>query len=281
VPRAPLGAFAAEHLVKQARAGKVTRDWLAVAEVFLRRAIEYFGVDRELDTISVIDVHRWALHLASTPTPCGRMLTAGSVRHHLNCLSNLYQRAQSESVVATGYNPVAAMLEKPAGARKEARWFEPPDVALLLESARTLPTNKQPDALPASFTHPLLAMFALTGARSADILGLEVADVSFDRRTVTFRPNAWRRLKTLRSARVVPLWPQLAEILGPYLLTRPPSRPLFRSFLTGTEAMLTDWRKTLDRNRCARRLASRDVRTKAFRHPIVPRGSGHWMPVTR
>src|SRR5688500_18704587 len=176
VPRAPLGAFAAEHLVKQAWAGKVTRDWLAVAEVFLRRAIEYFGVDRELDTISVIDVHRWALHLASTPTPCGRMLTAGSVRHHLNCLSNLYQRAQSESVVATGYNPVAAMLEKPAGARKEARWFEPPDVALLLESARwfeppdvalllesarTLPTNKQPDALPASFTHPLLAMFAL------------------------------------------------------------------------------------------------------------------------
>jgi hypothetical protein len=41
--------------------------------------------------------------------------------------------------------------------------------------------------------------------------------VSFDRKTITFRPNAHRRLKTGTSARVVPLWPQLEEILRAYV----------------------------------------------------------------
>jgi integrase len=41
------------------------------------------------------------------------------------------------------------------------------------------------------------------------VIGLEVDDVGFERRTVTFRPNARRgRLKGATSWRVVPLWPQ-------------------------------------------------------------------------
>ena len=52
----------------------------------------------------------------------------------------------------------------------------------------------------------MIATFLLTGARSAEVLGLEVADISFDRQTVTIRPHEGRRLKTLTSARVVPLW---------------------------------------------------------------------------
>ena len=70
-------------------------------------------------------------------------------------------------------------------------------------------------ALP--FAYPLLATFLLTGGRESEILGLEVGDVSFARQTVTFRVNQHRRLKTRGSERVVPLWPQLAEILQPYL----------------------------------------------------------------
>jgi hypothetical protein len=45
------------------------------------------------------------------------------------------------------------------------------------------------------------------------VFGLELDDVSFDRKTVTFRPNEFRRLKTQTSWRVVPLFPQLEEIL--------------------------------------------------------------------
>lgn len=83
----------------------------------------------------------------------------------------------------------------------------------------------------------MLATFLLTGGRQAEVLGLEVADVSFDRGTVTFRPNTWRRLKTQTSHRVVPLWPQLRAILERYLASRPPGRLLFPSYRTGRECM--------------------------------------------
>src|SRR5262245_25568113 len=56
----PLAAYAADHLVKKAQAGKVTRDWLDVSAVFLKRAVEYFGSDRDLASISTEDVEAWA-----------------------------------------------------------------------------------------------------------------------------------------------------------------------------------------------------------------------------
>jgi integrase len=154
-----------------------------------------------------------------------------------------------------------------AGVRREARWLEVPNAALLLQSARTLVAlTTQRDALPTPFAHALLATFLLTGARSSEVLGLEVSDVSFDRGTVTIRPNGWRRLKTLTSARVVPLWPQLEAILRPSIFSRPPTTLLFPSFVTGREAMLNDWRKTLDRIAVRARWTPGEVRSKAFRH---------------
>jgi integrase len=71
--------------------------------------------------------------------------------------------------------------------------------------------------------------------------------VSLDRRTVTFRPNAHRRLKTGTSARVVPLWPQLEEILKAFLFQGgdAPHGLLFPS-PAGPDAMLKDFRKVLD-----------------------------------
>jgi integrase len=278
-----LAPYAAEHLQKKARAGKVTRGWMEMAELFLRRAIAFLGAERDLESIGVADVQAWAAHLATLParpdrrkTPPGkelplqpiRTMTSGSVRHTLNALSNLYRRAQAEGRVLPGFNPVAAMLEKPSGVRREARWLEVPEASLLLESARTLPSAapQLKDALPAETAHALIATFLLTGGRSAEILGLEVADVSFDRRTVTFRLNDWRRLKTLKSARVVPLWPQLAEILQPFVFGRPPSRLLFPSFVTGREAMLTDWRGTLDRVAERAGWKRGEIRSRMFRH---------------
>ena len=70
----------------------------------------------------------------------------------------------------------------------------------------------------------MLATVLLTGGRRAEVLGLKVADISFDHRTVRFRRNSSRgRLKTRTSQRTVPLWPQLEEILRPYVFS--PDRP--------------------------------------------------------
>jgi integrase len=118
----------------------------------------------------------------------------------------------------------------------------------LLEAVRTYRPARPDLALP--FLYPLVATYLLTGGRRLEVLGLEVSDISFERRTVTFRPNDWRRLKTRTSQRTVPLWPQLSEILTAYLSARtadevlngqPTRRLLFPGVGEAGETMVTDF----------------------------------------
>lgn len=274
---AALAAFASDHLVKKSRAGRVTAGWLEETEHHLNRAIAHFGAERELSTITVADVTQWASELLES-RPSGRRrptMSPGTARHHLNALSNLYRRAQAEGCVVPGYNPVAAMLEKPVGRRREAEWFEVPDAALFLEAARRYTAAPGRDDAPAKSTaqprdpaaYALVATFLLTGGRESEVLGLEVGDVSFDRKTITMRQNDWRRIKTLTSFRTVPLWPQLEEILRPYVFgARPPGQLLFPSFRTGREAMRVDCRKLLDAIAVRAGWQVGEIRSKRFRH---------------
>lgn len=84
-----------------------------------------------------------------------------------------------------------------------------------------------------------------------EAFGIEVEDVDFGQRVIRIHPNSWRRLKTPRSTRLVPLWPQLANLLSDYLakygarlnrLLFPSERLLAR----GKEGMITDSNKMLD-----------------------------------
>lgn len=92
---------------------------------------------------------------------------------------------------------------------------------------------------------------------------------------MTFRPNEWRRLKTATSARVVPLWPQLREILTAYLSARtagivlhdtPASTLLFPSFRTGSEGRLVELRKIFDRVAVRGGWKAGEIRSRALRH---------------
>ncbi len=235
-----LGTFAADHLVAKKVAGLVTEGWLVQAERHLTRAVAHFGTDRDLSTIGVKDVRGWDAALQA------RGLGGASRRHHLNTLSNMYARAAAEGYVVPAYNPVAALAEKPSANRVEAKWLEVPDAALLLRAAETYTPKRDDIALP--FAFPLIGTFLLTGGRRAEVLGLEVDDVSLERATVTFRPNRWRRLKTATSARTIRLWPQLATMLKAYFPLREhlgPGTLLFPSF-TPEEHMVTDTRKLLN-----------------------------------
>jgi integrase len=283
----PLALAARDHLVAKRKAGKVTEQWLAATEGFLRRAVDFFGADRELDSIRPGDVRAFVAHLSTLPSRTDRRkprprkrqlparpvvtMSAYTVRAHLFALSNLYRRAQESEQVPLGYNPVAVLMEKPAIIRKEARWLEVHEGALLLESARTVPTvvTAAGEGWGRELAYPFVTTFLLTGGRLAEVLGLELDDVSFDRKTITFRPNGWRRLKTQGSWRVVPLWPQLESILrawvfGPRLELG--GRLLFPSFVSGSEAMLVETRKLLDR--VAERVGWKrgEIRHRVFRH---------------
>jgi integrase len=144
---------------------------------------------------------------------------------------------------------------------RAARW---PLGSPCCESARTYQPKREDLAL--SFSYPRLATFLLTGGRRAEVLGLEVSDVGFDRKTVTFRPSMWRRLKTASSFRTVPLWPQLEEILRPYVFDRPPSRLLFPSYVARHEAMVSDFRKPFDVIAARAGWKPGEITPKQFRH---------------
>ncbi len=249
-----LAPYAQLHLEAKLRSGKVTEQWLASTQRHLERAVAFFGAERELASIGVVEVRKWIELLRQTPSRKGGSLTDGVARHHLNSLSNLYRRAGGEGVVLPGFNPAAAVMEKPSAApRHEAQWLEVPDATLLLEATQRQQLRRADLAVP--YLHELVATFLLTGGRRLEVFGLEVSDVNFERKTVTFRPNRWRRLKTPGSHRVVPLWPQLEAILRPYLNRRAGEEImegqaarvlLFPSPKPGPEQMLWNFQKALD-----------------------------------
>jgi integrase len=233
--------------------------------------VAFFGSERRLGAITTDHVLEWIDWLRQVKTPGGGTLSEGSVRHHLNALSNLYRRAQRRRYVAPEYNPVALLdpNEKPAAPPSETRCLEVPEAALLLEVARTYPAKKHEPEM--ALAYPLIAAFLLTGGRAKEVLGLRLQDVSTDRRTVTFRPNEFhegQRLKTKGSTRTVPLWPQLAEILTPLLDQRAieGGRLLFRSpHITDREAPITDLRDLLDRVAVRAGWQKGEIRTRPFR----------------
>ncbi len=260
-----LAEFAAEHLVDKAENEDITNTWLEVSERRLRAAVEFFGADRELSSIRPSDVKKWMAWIRDHNRGKGnRPIAAGTVRHYLNTLSNLYRTAQEEEAVPPGYNPVGALKVKPTGRRHEAGWFEVHEAALILEAARTFRSSRPRLAVP--FAYPLIACYLLTGGRKAEVLGLQTDDVSFDRKTVAFRSNKWRRLKTERSARVVPMWPQLAEILGHYVATTPPRQLLFPAHRDNQEQMVWSVDKTLDAIAACIGLERAAIRAQMFRN---------------
>jgi integrase len=209
---ATLKEYASRHLVLKAKSGRVTPSHIGELETRLERACEFFGSDRDLASISVDDVQAFTDWLQKLPNGHGGTLGAGTVRHYLNALSNLYRRAVSERRVPAGHNPVQHLMDKPSGQPEEAKWLEVHEAALLLEAARRYkPPSHYRD--PIQFMHALIGTFVLTGGRTREVLGLEVSDISFDRKTVRFRPLAHRRIKTQAGWRTIPLWPQLEEIL--------------------------------------------------------------------
>ena len=135
-----------------------------------------------------------------------------------------------------GYNPVGGLYRKPSIVNKRQRtdeFFEIDEAARFLDAARRLDLH-----------HVLIATYLLTGGRRNEVFGLLVSDIDFDNELVRIQPKQHRRLKRMWSERAVPLWPQLEEILRPYVdgLDRSGDELLFPS---QTGEMITDLRKPL------------------------------------
>jgi integrase len=246
------------HLVMKAK-GETSDSHMFDLESRLRLALEFFGRERDPRTIDSGEVRAWSEDLAKNGTR-----KPGTVRHYLNALSGVYGRAREGQYVSPGYNPVADLMEKPTGYRKEpAKFFEVAEATLLLEAARVV-QERDRGANAAPGLYAIIATFLLTGGRFSEVVGLDVDDVSFDRGLVRFRPNAHRRLKTQTSVRTVPLWPQLREALQLHVFERGNVSGLL--FPGAGGHMIGDIRKSLDKMGTLCGMDAGEVRTRAFRH---------------
>ncbi|HSH44555.1 MAG TPA: tyrosine-type recombinase/integrase [Longimicrobiales bacterium] len=251
-----------QHIRRKRAAGQTSEGHMVDLKQRLRVAVEYFGAERDPRTIEAEDVRKWVEVLASTPNGRGGTLAPVTQRNYLFALSGVFRRAQEGGYVPPGYNPVAALVEKPrAQPTRESDFFEVPEAALILEAARAMEKRAHGNATP--HLHAIVATFLLTGGRKSEVLGLDVEDVSFDRRKIHFRPNAHRGLKTRTSHRMVPLWPQLEEILRAHVFGSgaPRAGLLFPSRADG---MIGNLQKSLDE--VAKLAGVEALKTRALRH---------------
>jgi len=117
--------------------------------------------------------------------------------------------------------------------------------------------------------YPLVATAALTGIRKAELLGLMVDDVDLHLNKIFVRPNHHRPLKTKRATRTVPIWPQLRDILLPYINERSGELDelLFPSHRSDDDVMLDNVDGSLDK--IGRRAGIEVPRLHTFRHSYV------------
>ena len=264
------------------RDAKQTQWMRAVA---LYRAGEFFG-DKALWEIKPRDVEAWSKKLRTNAGPTSgkkvreydEALKPQSVLNHLHALSALFKRASQAGVFGDvlEYNPVR-VADKPAREVRDddtARWLEVHEAALLLEAARLVRYKSRGAWAVNDMIYPIVATMLLTGGRAKEVLGLLVDDVDLENGKVHFRPNLFRdKLKTETSKRTVPLWPQLRDILTPYLEERKrvvgetnPALLFPSTNREGHEAMVTDIRKALANITKAAGLDSDLVHPHACRH---------------
>lgn len=205
-----LSDYARVHLESKRMA--VRESTFVRIEIVLRRFVGFFG-DPRLSEIKIDDIRTYVRVRSTEPGTRGRRIQPRTIRKELGQLANLYSAAILEDRAVK--NPVLQFRDWPRVDATEPEFFEPGEVARMLEVAADLASDPHRRTVP--FLSELLATLALTGGRRSEVYGLLCSDVDFERGVVHFRPNQWRRLKTRLSQRTVPLWPQLRAYLEPYV----------------------------------------------------------------
>lgn len=253
------GRYAALHFGRKRAAAEGCPRWLASVRRHLVVAVSHFGAATPLRSIRAPDVEDYVEHLLQQPNGRGGLLSATTVNHYLDSLQNLFRRAERDGLVSR--NPVRQLLSRPRTQPSHTPWLEVPEVRAILDRARLYVPGRPDLAIP--FLFELVALFAYTGLRREEGLGLQRSEINLERGVLLVRPNRWRGLKTRESERAVPLFPELRVILRSYLSIphAPAGDLLFPSPATAEERPLTNLRRSVGRQPLPQRLTNEeDVR---------------------
>lgn len=210
----PLREYAREFLRRREEMGTVRTSTLKGYERHLRRLVEFLeaegGEGVRLSQVTVEHLRRyWRVRLKGGEL--GPAVKKSTLRTELVSLGTMFKTAMKGGKAS--HNPVRELEKLPTPEPTEQEYLEVGEAARLIEAAREMVEDDRSRAGP--YFHPLVATFLLTGGRRREVFGLLRRDVDFAHEEVHFRRNEHRRLKRPSHQRVLPLWPQLKEILAP------------------------------------------------------------------
>lgn len=248
-----------DHLTRKAKLDEGGEQWLGTVQVHLEIFEDYFGADRDIADIELREMEDYRAYLTKLPNSRGGTFSSQSVAHYLNSASNLYERAIKDQLLLPGQNLVT-LLPALTVESEETPFLEVFEMAEILRHALE---EYQParEELAIPFFPVILALLALTGLREKEALGLLRMDVDLERGVIRVRKNRFRpKLKTKTSARVVPIFAQLREIVTVYLEGphAPKGELLFPSPFGGEgETMIKELRKAYHKTPMPERLRRR------------------------
>lgn len=209
-----LGAGAVTDLVKYAerhlklmKQEKVEDDHIMRAEwaldlVFRTDAFEGVEVVGQVTPMRVADV---VLELSDRNSKHGRRYAPATVRRHVMALSRLCRRAVEEGLLSQ--NPCDGKAPADEDDANDAVFLEMTEARRLLEALPSENHWKSP------WFRERMMVLVYTGMRFSEMNGMMVDDIDFKRNKIIVRRHPHRRLKTKKSAREIPLWPPLREML--------------------------------------------------------------------
>jgi integrase len=270
--------FAGHYSAELAASDDYDADELRELDACLVRVVDYFTRwqhasprqpeplqrRRPLALIGVPDIYAFNEWLNSMPDQEGNQLTAESRRAHLYALSGVFHTAISKGKLPMGSNPVAGLIRDIGRRSRETEWLGVGELALLLESARTLMCEAQaPGAVrPLPCLYELVATLMLTGAREGEITRLQVRHLDFGSHTIHI-PDS----KTGRAARSIPMHAQLREILWPYVQRL--GRTIGHVFTTTSGEPIYSWLGMLDLIAKRAGFLEGQIRTPVFRTSYI------------
>jgi integrase len=145
-------------------------------EGFYRKHIAPRFAEKALDTIMPLDIERMKLELKKSLTPRGKPYSAQTIKHNLNLLSRLFNRAIKWGMF-NGDNPVKKVQPVRVDNQK-TEFLTDEEVERLLQVL-----DEWPCRVSATFVR--FALFS--GLRRGEIIKLQWNDVDFERGMVTLR----------------------------------------------------------------------------------------------
>jgi integrase len=191
-------------------------------------------------------------------------LKVSTVKTRLNYLSGLFAVGVEEQLLPA--NPFAGVGKR---LRTEDKQDKSYDMVTVDQAARTLPSDQ----------YVVYQLLRYTGCRLAEVLGLKTSDIDLNAGVLNIIPHPDRPLKTRESKRVIPIHPQIRELLQSLL--RGPERPFIQYYneVTSRWGGGIAWSKPIGINpHGLRHNAVTSMRLHNIQEKVIARVVGHTIP---